>query len=285
MLSHPLVVEAIETQFVPVGIQNNAEGADARTLERFDEPAWNNPVVRFLDADGRDLVPRRDGVYEIGRLVERMHGALGAAKRETPAWLLLARDEALIADAPRVVAAMHCFWEGEARLGALPGVLATSAGFVGELEVVEIRYDGAQLPFARLLSDLVRLDCAERLWVERGPELDLASAALAERAELTRVEVRPAPPSDQRHALWLSPLAKLPLTPIQALKVNAALAAGEAPARWLTPWQAALAERLAAAPRTVLDSLAGLAPPGEFSAWTSYRAELERRLDPPASAR
>jgi hypothetical protein len=280
-----LAVEAIETCFVPIGIQNNAEGAAAAALERFGEPAWNNPVVRFLDGDGRDLLPRRDGVYEIGRIVERMHGALEAAGKEPPAWLALPRDEALTAGAPRVVAAMHCFWEGEAELGALPGVLSTAAGFVGEREVVELRYDGARLPFARLLSELQRLECAEHLWVERKPELDLASAALGERAELAFAEVRPAPAADQKHALALSPLARLPLTPLQAQKVNSALAAGESPARWLAPWQAALAERLLAAPAAALGSLGELAPPGELGAWPAYRAELERRLDAASAVR
>src|SRR5205085_11873279 len=65
-LSQPLLVEAIETCFVPVAIHNSAGGADAAALKRFGEPAWNNPVVRFVDAGGNDLIPRRDGAWSTG---------------------------------------------------------------------------------------------------------------------------------------------------------------------------------------------------------------------------
>jgi len=35
-------------EFVPVaGFTNNVPGKDAEVLKSFNEPAWNNPVVRF----------------------------------------------------------------------------------------------------------------------------------------------------------------------------------------------------------------------------------------------
>ena len=66
VLSHPLLVEAIESEFVPVAIYNNRGGHDREVLGRFDEPAWNNPVVRLLGPDGRDLVPMQ-AVFQAGR--------------------------------------------------------------------------------------------------------------------------------------------------------------------------------------------------------------------------
>src|SRR5262245_52917392 len=71
-LTHPLLVESIETLFVPVVVHNNKGGEDAQALERFHEPAWNNPVVRWLDGAGRDLIPREDGVWSADEIAARM---------------------------------------------------------------------------------------------------------------------------------------------------------------------------------------------------------------------
>lgn len=89
MLSHPVLVEAIENEFAPVVIHNNEKGRDAEILERFEEPAWNNPVVRFLDARGKDLIPRKAGVYRVAEIASRMVLALEAAKRPVPDYLRL----------------------------------------------------------------------------------------------------------------------------------------------------------------------------------------------------
>ena len=89
MLSHPLLVEAIENEFVPVAVHNNKQGRDAEILKRYAEPAWNNPVVRFLDARGKDLIPRRDRVWSVPGIAARMVMALKTAKRPVPGYLEL----------------------------------------------------------------------------------------------------------------------------------------------------------------------------------------------------
>lgn len=86
-LSLPLLVEAAETEFVPVAIRNNVEGYEGEVRTRFKEPAWNNPVVRFLSADGVDVIPRKDGVWKTGPLLARMVASLEAAHRDVPRWL------------------------------------------------------------------------------------------------------------------------------------------------------------------------------------------------------
>ncbi len=80
------MVEAIEDQFVPVVIFNN-KTEDEDLLKSFSEPAWNNPVVRFLDANGKDLIPRKDSIWEVTPLAERMYASLEAAGRKPPAYL------------------------------------------------------------------------------------------------------------------------------------------------------------------------------------------------------
>ena len=81
-----MLVEAIEDHFVPVVVYNN-QAQDAAILKSFQEPSWNNPVVRFLDKDGKDLIKRKGGVYSISALVTRMIASLKAANREVPAFL------------------------------------------------------------------------------------------------------------------------------------------------------------------------------------------------------
>ena len=80
------MVEAIEDHFVPVVVYNN-QAEDAAVLKSFREPSWNNPVVRFIDKDGKDLIKRKAGVYSISGLVTRMIASLQAANRQVPAFL------------------------------------------------------------------------------------------------------------------------------------------------------------------------------------------------------
>ena len=96
MLSHPLLVEAIEREFVAVAIYNNRKGRDLEILKRYEEPAWNNPVVRFVDKKGKDLIARRDGVYSVAGIAGRMVAVLKVLKRPVPGYLemLAVRQEA-----------------------------------------------------------------------------------------------------------------------------------------------------------------------------------------------
>lgn len=92
-LSEPLLVEAAETLFVPVAIRNNVDGYEKEVLERYDEPTWNNPVVRYVDGRGADLIPRKDRVWDLGGTAARMVAALEAAERDVPAWFATAAEE------------------------------------------------------------------------------------------------------------------------------------------------------------------------------------------------
>lgn len=85
-MSQPLLVEAIEDLFIPVVVYNN-KPEDAATLKAFQEPSWNNPVVRFIDNNGKDIIQRKTGVYSISALAARMIASLKAAKREVPPFL------------------------------------------------------------------------------------------------------------------------------------------------------------------------------------------------------
>ena len=76
-------MKVIETEFIPVVIYNN-QPQDKALLKRFKEPAWNYQVVRFLDADAKDIIPRKDKVWKLPALAERMGEALRKHKRKVP---------------------------------------------------------------------------------------------------------------------------------------------------------------------------------------------------------
>lgn len=236
VLSNPLIVAAIESEFTPLLIHNNKPGTDADVLKRFGEPAWNYQVVRFLDAAGSDILPRKDRVWETGPLSERMIAALQKAKRPVPAWLTLLASE----HSPRlqqVALAMGCFWTGEMQIGQFDGVVTTEAGFIGGREVTLVKYDPAVLSLARLASAAAKSRCADALFV---PSAAVASARDAGLNVEPLAGYRAAPASDQKKQLQGTAAAKLGLADAQATKVNAWIRTDPAKAiQFLTPAQRA----------------------------------------------
>jgi hypothetical protein len=88
VLTNPRLVRAIEDEFVPMLVYNNrSSGMDRKLMERYQEPSWNYQVIRFLDAEGRDVIPRKDRVWTASGVAERMIKALGAANRPVPDYL------------------------------------------------------------------------------------------------------------------------------------------------------------------------------------------------------
>ena len=88
VLTNPTLVEAIEKEFFPVLVYNNRKGGrDEELLRRFQEPAWNYQVIRFLNAAGRDVIPRKDRIWSTSGVASRMVEALEAANRPVPKYL------------------------------------------------------------------------------------------------------------------------------------------------------------------------------------------------------
>jgi hypothetical protein len=236
---------------------NRSEGEDAEVLRRYGEPAWNNPVVRFLDGEGRDVLPREAGVYEPSAVARRMAQALRAAGKTAPEYLVLVAAER--SGLERATFTVHCFWEGEAKLGAIPGVTRTRAGFLAAREVVEVEFD----PGAMSSGDL-----AARAASELGADRVREGSGRAEDAPL----------SDRKYYLRRSPLRHVPMTATQAARVNAALAAGADAGAFLSPRQRDFAREIEGALRARADALEGLEPPESPWRWPSYEAEVRRRL-------
>jgi hypothetical protein len=75
-------------EFFPVLIYNNRKGGpDEKHLRRFQEPAWNYQVIRFFNAEGRDVIPRKDRIWTTSGVASRMIEAMRAANRPVPEYL------------------------------------------------------------------------------------------------------------------------------------------------------------------------------------------------------
>lgn len=242
ILSHPLIVEAIESEFVPLAIFNNKKGSDAEVLNYFNEPAWNNPVVRIVNADKRDVTARLGGNYTAFGLVNSMLLALGASNRVAPKYLELlgAELQAKALGTEQANIAMHCFWTGEKEIGEIPGVVATEAGFMGGREVVRVEYCPAVVSFSELISEAKKSGCASHVFAEGEQQKKAAGKVVGSGAVSEKGKYRP--DKEPKYYLSKTHWKYVPMTALQAVKANSLVGQRKPPEGVLSPRQVELAE-------------------------------------------
>ncbi|MDH3585412.1 MAG: thioredoxin family protein [Phycisphaerae bacterium] len=279
VMSHPLIVEAVETDFIPVLVFNNRKGEDQKLLKRFSEPAWNNPVVRYLDGRGQDLVARQDRIWAVAPTAGRMIAALAAAGRPVPKYLQAVAAWENPKALKKATFAMGCFWTGEARLGSLGGVVGTRVGWMDRQEVVEVTYDPQRIAYAKLVESAQSMQCAGRVYAAGADDLAVAKKLAGDRARLAQVPARDAKSSDQYHALRRTAYRYLPLTSMQATKINAALVRKSRDTQqWLSPRQRQMLVEIVAAVKADRQSLAGVDLPRNDAAVPIAHQRLHQRL-------
>ena len=241
VLSHPLIVESAETLFTPVAVYNNVAGEDALTLKSFDEPSWNNPVVRIVDVDRSPLAPRLAKDYTVAGLASAMVAALEKKGRPVPAYLsLLAEEHASHRSGLETATfAMHCFWEGEGALGQIPGVVKTRPGFLNKEEVVEVEYDPSRISFDSLLGRAKAMECASTVYARNEAQQRTATNAVG-KSKAIRTDDAIRIDNAPKYYLAQTPLKFVPMTELQAARVNAAIGEKKNPAPLLSPRQQAL---------------------------------------------
>lgn len=215
-LSHPLIVEAIETYFVPVCIFNNQGGKDAEALKLFGEPAWNNPVVRIVRTDYQDIVLRMPNFKSSLQLVNGMRRALDLTGKTAPKYLELLEEELAAREAGLETAtfSMYCFWTGEGTFGALPGVIETEPGFQDGKEVVKVQFDPSVTSRAEL----------EKLTQPK-------SFTPCAKNEGFRSDREP------KYYLAQTPYRFIPMTSLQAARANSLVGKKQSPDELLSPRQ------------------------------------------------
>ena len=232
VLSHPLLVEGIEQEFVPLAIHNNKAGEDARVLKLFGEPAWNNPVVRIIDADMKDLVPRLDANYSVAGIADKMVNALNSRKKNIPGYLRLIYESAAAKTSKQMSFSMSCFWEGEKKLGNLEGVLSKEPGFIQGKEVVRVNYNPAVISTSQLIGEARKQECANTLFAEGE---DLAEGLFVDKDLKKSAGFKP--DHEPQYYLRQTAYRYVPMLPIQASRLNSALAKGGNPQTVLSPGQ------------------------------------------------
>lgn len=217
VLTHPLIVEAIETEFIPLAIYNNKGGHDAEVLRQFSEASWNNPVVHIADSNGSNLIPRLSGNYSAAGISALMTNALIKNKGIAPAYLQLLTDEltAYQKGTSSVTYSMYCFWTGEAVFGKINGVFKTTAGYQGGKEVVSVQFDPAIVS----RSELDKIAANQKCNASSGGNFK--------------------PDSTPKYYLSNSAYKVIPMMDIQKCRVNSALGEGQDPKVFLSPRQLA----------------------------------------------
>lgn len=257
VLSHPLLVDAIENLFIPVAVYNNIGGDDRKTLNSFNEPTWNNPVVRIVSVDRRELASRVDGDYTLRGITNAMVASLKAVGREIPEYLQILHDEVEVSFRPteRATFAMSCFWEGEAALGKIEGILSTIPGYLNGNEVVKVEYDPSVISYADLVKKAQTQQCALRVFTRTGKQHEVARTLVGNAAVTSEESVRP--DSEPKYYLSKTLLRFVPMTPLQAAHVNAAVGDGDDPANFLSPRQIELFALIKAHPTARWKSFIG----------------------------
>lgn len=237
VLSHPLIVEAIETLFVPVAVYNNTGGEDRKVLDSFGEPSWNNPVVRIMTPERKELTPRLSGNYTKAGLVNSMVSALKNSNRDVPQYLSLLQAElhAKAGKNERAVFAMHCFWTGEAKLGNIKGVTTTKPGFMGGYEVVELEYNPSIISYEDLVSRAKSNKVASHVFTVNDIQNTAAKELLG--AEEVSVATTFRPDRSPKYYLSRTSYKHVPMTELQKSRVNAAIGSLQSPDTYLSPKQ------------------------------------------------
>lgn len=214
VLSNPLMTEVIENEFIPLAIFNNKGGEDAKILKKYNEPSWNNPVVRIVNENGDNLVERLASDYSAKGLYKRMEKALGVYGNALPVYMKLLGKEFSVPNTQEAYFKMYCFWSGEKALGAHKDVLTTTAGFMDNHEVVKVVYNPTQVTHEQLSQyalqhKITPIAKTQFRWAEK----------------------------DEDYYLQRSSFKYLPLSEIQKTKINSALGQGKPAVQFLSPSQ------------------------------------------------
>lgn len=234
VLSHPLMTEAIENEFIPLAIFNNKKAKDLEILKKYNEPTWNNPVVRIVNNKGENIVSRLANDYSSMGLYKSMINALESVGNPTPEYLkILGMELSTSVKNHKVEESyfkMYCFWTGEKELGAQDGVLVTKAGFMEKAEVVRVIYNANKISRKEL-------------------------EGFAKKHKMTSVNYKENfvwAQDDEDYFIQHSDFKYLPLSEVQKTKINSALGLHESAIQFLSPKQEMWLEAMSRTNKQVL---------------------------------
>lgn len=219
VLSHPLMVEFIENEFIPLAIYNNKPGADRDILTFYNEPSWNNPVAHFINGKGQDIIHKLANNYQPLIMYNKMVEVLKKLGKSVPRYAILLVEDLKMeyGNLKSTIYETPCFWSGETSMALHPAVKYTEAGWINNSEVVKVFFDDSQVSLMELNSYATN----EGFFIindHRG----------------YKVDERP------QYYLSKSSFSYLPLSKAQRSHINVALPYSRQPEQCLSPKQAAM---------------------------------------------
>lgn len=238
-LSNPLIVDAAQQCFVPLAIRNNSKGDhDAKILKQFKMRSWDNPQVRIVDVEGKDVVPYKRNDWTDEGLILRMVAALEKTKKAVPGYLKLVAEEIESASRrQKACFAMGCYWSGDRVFGAVDGVYATTIGWLGGHEVLEMEFDPKKVTFEDLLALSKKSFRGGFIVYARTDEQHEAAKKAGAKVQRSDKPVDTSRTVQKNSLSYRGRLALVPMTEAQAVKVNAALARRKDVTDYLSPTQ------------------------------------------------
>lgn len=231
VLTHPFIVEIVETYFIPLAVFNNTAGHDRKILNQFNEPTWNNPVIRVVDHTGKDLVDRLGRNWTELNVSYSITNTLNKLNQSIPEYFQIYQNE-LIGHSGKVEEAnlaMYCFWTGEKELANIDGILSTEPGFMHGREVVKIQYNPYETNLNEIVAKAEKVNCADEVYVNKKEIIKLNIPVKS--VSKYRVD------NDNKYYLSRSPYKIIPMSALQASKVNSAIGSGLNPENYLSPRQ------------------------------------------------
>jgi hypothetical protein len=223
VLSHPLMVEFIENEFVPLAIFNNRPGKDSDILALYNEPSWSNPVAHFVDDKGKDIIPKLANNYQPLSMYNKLIEVLDKLRKPIPKYAMLLGEDLKMkyGKLKTTIYETPCFWSGETSLALHQAVKYTEAGRVGIAEVVKVYFDNSQVSLEVLNSFAIKegffqIDNHENYKIDESPQYYLSKSSFK----------------------------SLPLSKAQRAQINVAIPYKKQPLEYLSPKQAVMYQNI-----------------------------------------
>jgi hypothetical protein len=233
VLSHPLVVEAIESLFIPLAIYNSEPNRDTDMLAKLSENSSNQTVIRIVNSRGTDLTERvvdnltMDGI--LSAIIESLSG-------ETPQYVEILYEEYKIPqNTESAIFPVHCFWAGEVELGPSRGILQTIPGKVGEREAIQVVFDSNVTSYRKLLEESHTFGLCKDAYYSNENQRKVAEEMFGDKG--VKRSGKFVPDRTPKYYLSQTSYESVPMTDRQAILVNSDLFFKEDPKARLSPRQ------------------------------------------------
>jgi hypothetical protein len=108
---------------------------------------------------------------------------------------------------------------GEAKFGLINGVVSTLPGFLANREVVEVEYDPHVISYEDLVKKARKAECTAPVFTRTDDQHLIAKKIVGDLAERAGEKIKP--DREPKYYLSHTTLKFLPMTPLQAARVNA----------------------------------------------------------------